>query len=81
MFNVMHTAGLTNLIVLTHQAYTARNEYLFASLLGGRTDYFWSPPDTPHPRGAWAHEAFKSTWSFDFDRLGADLELLLGSLP
>ena len=77
----MHTAGLTNLIVLTHQAYTARNEYLFASLLGGRTDYFWSPPDTPHPRGAWAHEAFKSTGSFDFDRLGADLELLLGSFP
>ncbi|HYO20507.1 MAG TPA: glycosyltransferase 61 family protein [Dermatophilaceae bacterium] len=80
MFNVMYAEGLTNLIVLTHEAYTARNEYLFASLLGGRTDYFWSTPETPHPQGGWTQEAFISNWSFDFDRHGTALELLFASL-
>lgn len=80
MFNVMYAEGLTNLIVLAHEAYTARNEYLFASLLGGRTDYFWSTPETAHPRGGWTQEAFTSNWSFDFDRHGTALDLLLASL-
>ncbi|MEO7000107.1 MAG: glycosyltransferase 61 family protein [Terracoccus sp.] len=80
MFNVMYCANLRNLIVLTHEAYTARNEYMFASVLGGRTDYFWSRPDTPHPIGGWTQAAFTSGWEFDFGRNRRDLENLLGSL-
>ena len=80
MFNIMYAEGLTQLIVLAHEAYTARNEYLFASLLGGRTDYFWSAPDLYHPPRGWTQEAFTSDWSFDFDRNGSELEGLLASL-
>lgn len=81
MFNIMYCERLTHLIVLAHEAYTARNEYLFASLLGGQTHYFWSAPEVAHPAGGWTQEAFTSSWSFDFSGLGGELELLLGSLP
>lgn len=75
MFNLMHTRRLERLIVLSHDGYDARNEHLFASLLGGELHYFWSPADVrPPTKGARTEESFKSSWSFDFDRLRGDLE-------
>jgi capsular polysaccharide biosynthesis protein len=40
MFNMMYAEKMTTAIVLSHEAYTARNEHLFTSLLGGDVDYF-----------------------------------------
>jgi hypothetical protein len=71
MFNLMYSHDLRNLIVLNHEKFTARNEHLYASLLGAREDWFWSAPDTGE---------FHSGWTFDFDRNGAELETLLASL-
>jgi capsular polysaccharide biosynthesis protein len=80
MFNVLFANNLRNLIVLTHEAYTARNEFLFASVLGGRLDYFWSTPDVQHPDDGWTQEAFTSDWAFDFARNERALTKLLSSL-
>ncbi|MCW2494706.1 glycosyltransferase family 61 protein [Jatrophihabitans sp.] len=71
MFNLMYGRDVQNVIVLNHEKFTARNEHLYASLLGAREDWFWSTPDT---------DEFHSGWTFDFDRNGADLEALLASL-
>jgi capsular polysaccharide biosynthesis protein len=80
MFNVMHAKNLKAMILLGHEAYTARNEFLYGSLIGGPTHYFWSKPDTPHPVGGWSQAAFDSNWEFDFARNQKPLEELLDSL-
>jgi capsular polysaccharide biosynthesis protein len=71
MFNLMYTEDLHNLIILNHEWFSARNEYLFAALLGGKLDWFWSVPEK---------RELHSDWTFDFDRNGAELEKLLASL-
>ena len=80
MFNLMYSTRRPTTIVLSHTAYTARNEHLYASLIGGDLHYFWSSPDVQHPPGVWRLEAFVSDWEFDLRRHRDDLEDLLASL-
>jgi capsular polysaccharide biosynthesis protein len=80
MFNLMHAEQVETVILLAHEAYTARNEHLFASVLGCDTHYFWSSPDVAHPPDGWTHAAFYSPWDFDFERNGRTLDELIGSL-
>lgn len=80
LFNMVFARRLTTLIVLSHEAYTARNEHLFAALRDCTVHYFWSPPDIPHPENGWSQDAFYSDWEFDFNRNGADLEAVLADL-
>ncbi|MEP9385000.1 glycosyltransferase family 61 protein [Nocardioides cheoyonin] len=78
MFNVVHSRALEKLIVLNHEAYIARNEHMFCSLLGADEHYFWSAPDVTHPDGRYSDEAFKASWAFDFARNGDELEKAVG---
>ena len=80
LFNMMYAAKLQTLIVLNHEAYTARNEHLFSCLIDIAAHYFWSPSDIPHPPGGWSEEAFYSGWEFDFARNEGPLRRLLRSL-
>lgn len=80
MFNMMYAEKMTTAIVLSHEAYTARNEHLFTSLLGGKVHYFWSVPDIQHPKNGWSQDAFYSDWEFDFERNLKPLERLITSL-
>lgn len=80
MFNMMFARKMTTAIILSHEAYTARNEHLFTSLLGGDVHYFWSPPDIAHPEKGWSQQAFDCDWEFDFDRNRKELEELLSSV-
>jgi capsular polysaccharide biosynthesis protein len=80
MFNVLFSHGPRATILLNHEAYTARNEHLFAAVLGGELHYFWSTPDLPHPEGRWSQEAYYSPWEFDFDRNAGPLDDLLRGL-
>lgn len=73
LFNVGYCRRLEKLIVLNHEAYTARNEHLYGSLLGCEVHYFWSKPDTPHPVGGWSEDAYFSSWECDLPRLRAEL--------
>jgi hypothetical protein len=76
----MHSKNLKTLILLGHEAYTARNEHLYSSLIGGPVHYFWSRPEVPHPVGGWSQRAFDSDWEFDFARNRKPLEELFDSL-
>jgi len=78
--NIVYSRKLQTLIVLNHEAYTARNEHLFSSLRDITVHYFWSPPDIPHPPGGWRQAAFYSGWEFDFGRNETSLKSLLMSL-
>lgn len=79
LFNVMYAEKLEHLIVLNHEAYTARNEYLYAAVLGVDITYFWSKPEISHPQGGWSEQAYFSNWNFDFAKLGKTLRKTLKS--
>lgn len=80
MFNMLFNEHLQNVILLTHESYTARNEQLYASSTANTIHYFWSPSDVKHPKGGFSNKAFQSPWEFDYDRNGAALDELLLSL-
>jgi hypothetical protein len=80
MFNLMHTRRLEATIVLSQNAYLARNEHLFAAVLGGELHYFWAPADVPPPRaGERTRESVRSSWAFDFVEHGADLDRVISA--
>lgn len=74
LFNLLFSEGLERLIVLTHEQYVARNEWLFGVCLAEELHYFWSEPDTVAGPGVPNAQSFHSTWAFDFDRFGVELE-------
>jgi capsular polysaccharide biosynthesis protein len=80
MFNLMYAEKLETVILLNSEAYTARNEHLFTSLIGAEVHYFWSRPDIEHPEGGWTQDAFFADWEFDFARNGDALETVLAQL-
>ncbi|WP_028660288.1 glycosyltransferase family 61 protein [Nocardioides insulae] len=80
LFSLLYTQRLSTLIVLSQEAYDARNEHLFASALGADTHYFWSAPDQSHPQGRWSYDAYRSEWQFDMTANTPELERLLASL-
>ncbi|WP_345293410.1 glycosyltransferase family 61 protein [Isoptericola chiayiensis] len=77
MFNALFADRLETMIVLTHEAYTARNEALIALPLDVRLHYFWNAPEIAHPVGGWTREAYKSAWTFDLPRHRDELEQVL----
>lgn len=80
LFNLIYTSNAPTVIVLNHDAYDARNEHIIAAALGSAIHYFWSPADIQPPRGGFSVEAFKSSWSFDFEANGDALLRLLEDL-
>ncbi|MCD4536516.1 glycosyltransferase family 61 protein [Nocardioides sp. cx-169] len=73
MFNLAYAHRVERVIVLTQDAYDARNEYLFATPRGAETHYFLSSADVAHPPDGWSYEAFQSSWTFDIKRHQANL--------
>ncbi len=49
MFNLMHCRRLDAIVVLGLSTYNARNEHLFAAILGADLHYFWMPADEWDP--------------------------------
>jgi capsular polysaccharide biosynthesis protein len=80
LFNLAFCNRLETLIVVNHEAYTARNEHLFALVKGCDLHYFWSDPDIHHPDGRWTEDAFRSPWEFDVGRNRGPLTDLLTGL-
>jgi capsular polysaccharide biosynthesis protein len=78
MFNTMFCQDLEAMVVLSQDAYTARNEHLFGALLGVEQEhYFWSPA-LEGTEGS--YERHQSSWKFDFASSGAELDEVLRSL-
>jgi len=80
LFNLIYASGAPTVIVLNHDAYDVRNEHIIAAALGSDIHYFWSPADIRPATGASSVEAFKSSWSFDFESNGDALLRLLKDL-
>ncbi len=80
MFNIVFSRSYRTLILLNHEAYTARNEHLFTAVLGGEVHYFWSTPDVAHPPGGWSEAAYYSSWVFDFERNSKTLNEVIENL-
>jgi capsular polysaccharide biosynthesis protein len=80
LFNIAFCETPCTVLMITPESYTARNEYLFASVRGHRLHTIWTRPDTPHPPGRWTAEAFSSSFAFDFEREGAYARRLLNDL-
>lgn len=78
MFNTLFADRLEDMIVLSQEGYTARNEVLISLPLAVRLHYFWNRPDVPHPSGGWSRAAYKSSWTFDFGRHRERLDDLVG---
>ena len=72
MFNMMFAPNAT-VLVLSGDSYTAINEYLIKSVVGGDIHYFWSPAVVRHPEGGWTWEAYRSNFVFDLDRFGTEI--------
>ena len=72
MFNMMFAPNAT-VLVLSGDSYTAINEYLIKSVVGGDIHYFWSPAVVRHPEGGWSWEAYRSNFVFDLDRFGTEI--------
>jgi capsular polysaccharide biosynthesis protein len=73
MFNMMHCRRLETTILISHNGYEARNENLFASVLGGALHYFWQESDVPMTGGEGSKQSRRSSYSFDFEKYGAEL--------
>ena len=80
LFNIMYARKAEALVMLSHEAYTARNEHLYATLLGVDSHYFWSPTDRARVEGGDDSRLFTSSWEFDFERNRTALEALLRDL-
>ena len=78
MFNIVYARNLEKLVVLNHEAYIARNEHMFCSLLGAEEHYLWSTPEVVHPEGRFSVETFRADWRFDFARNEAHLRKVVG---
>jgi len=52
-------------IAIASTSYTANNEYLIASVLGGSLDVFWGPADLDQPPGLFDGVAFQSDFDLD----------------
>jgi hypothetical protein len=80
LFTLVFSGSPKHVIVLSSESYTASNEYMICSVLGHRLDMVWSRPDVDHPEQGWDQEAFRSGFTFDFDREGAYLRAVLAAL-
>lgn len=80
MFNLMHADNLKTLIVLSHESYTATNEYLLVADRDCDVHYFWSAADIAQPERGGSQAAFQSSWAFDFTHNRAELDALFESL-
>lgn len=73
MFSMLFAPRLDGVLVLSHDSYTARNEFLYATALADEVHYLWSRAKLQHGDD-FSTAAFHSAWEFDFEAHGADLD-------
>jgi capsular polysaccharide biosynthesis protein len=67
-------------IMISSETYTARNEYMICSVLGHQLSVLWCKPEAPQAANNWARVRFGSAFTFDFAREGLLLKEVLASL-
>jgi capsular polysaccharide biosynthesis protein len=77
LFNLAFCTSAKRVIMISSESYTARNEYMIASVLGHSIELIWCTPDLQQPVRGFSTKAFASGFTFDFERDGRYLEDLL----
>jgi capsular polysaccharide biosynthesis protein len=72
LFTMMFASDKT-VIVICPDTYTATNEFLIASLMGGRLYYFLADAEVKHVPGKWTKAAYQSNFRFDVQRYAAEI--------
>jgi capsular polysaccharide biosynthesis protein len=80
MFNLAYADSLETVILLNQSAYHARNERLYAAVLGAELHTFLSKPLHDHPPGRTSYRAHQSAWTFDFDLNAPPLDRVIEGL-
>jgi capsular polysaccharide biosynthesis protein len=75
LFNLMHCRRLDAIVVLGNNNYAARNEQLFAAILGADLHYFWMPSDSWDPSKVRKPE--QVSFSVDLSAYGEQLRAVL----
>ena len=80
LVNLLYCDAGKRVIVVGPSSYTSSNDYMIGSILGHEIDQVLSAADVQQPPGGWSREAFLSGWSFDFEREGRLLNVVLDDL-
>lgn len=80
MFNMLYADQVSDVVVLNHDAYLARNEHMMSELLDANIHYFWSKADVPADGRERSYAASQSTWEFDVSTHAEALRSLLTRL-
>lgn len=70
MFTSALCQGPRDLLILSSESYTARNEYMIASVLGHRLEVIWCDADEKQPAVGWSGSAFSAGFTVDLARDG-----------
>lgn len=70
MFTSALCRGPRDLLIVSSESYTARNEYMIASVLGHRLEVIWCDADEKQPAVGWSGTAFSSGFTVDLVRDG-----------
>jgi capsular polysaccharide biosynthesis protein/SAM-dependent methyltransferase len=80
MMNLLYCESGKRVILVGSDTYTSSNDYMIGAVRGHEIDQVLSAADIRHPPGGWSREAFFSGWSFDVEREGRLLNLVLADL-
>lgn len=80
LFSLLFAHQPTRVIIVASESYSARNEYMIASVLGHEIDFVLCHPDIPQPEKGWQKSAFESSFTFDPAREGRFLQDVFDSL-
>lgn len=80
LFSLCFCESPKRVIMISSESYTARNEYMIASVLGHEIDVVWCKPDRPQAGNRRRMKTFLSGFTVDFDREGLYLKQILTSL-
>ncbi|WP_460465885.1 glycosyltransferase family 61 protein [Arthrobacter pigmenti] len=77
MLNSIFSDGPGTKLVIAPETYNAANEYLISSVNGDSIHYLYGESEIQHPPKSWTWGAYRSPFSFDFDRDGQRLKDIL----
>jgi len=80
MFTLAFCSEPKLVLMISSQAYTARNEYLISAARGHNLRVAWSRPETMHPEGMWQRAAFGSAFRVDLDHEGHYLRQVINDI-
>lgn len=67
LFTMAFSGAPKRVVVVSSEAYIAKNEYFMASVLGHHMDIVWAKPDIPMPTDVFRREAFHSPYAVEMD--------------